>query len=79
MSMELEFWVPDGPHGEALDFARPVAAWQIPGVIERYRDKQRHAYVILRHTSRQRGAWIVWVRDNYQSGTCPQVGSIEQG
>jgi len=74
MAMELEFWVPDG-NGESLDFARRVTAWEILPTVEAYRTR-RHAYVILRHTSRQRGAWIIWVRPGYQSGTEPVVGPI---
>ena len=75
MAMELEFWSPDGS-GERLDFAVKVAAWQIFPTAMRYR-RPDHAYIILRHTSRQRGEWIIWVRDGYVSETCPVVGPIE--
>lgn len=75
MAMELEFWQADGPNGEALDFARRVAAWEILGVAERYR-APHHVMLILRHTNRQPGEWIVWVAPWYKGGTQPVVGKI---
>jgi hypothetical protein len=75
MAMELEFWENDGPNGEQLDFARRVAAWEILGAVERYRTPA-HVMIGLRHTSRQRGEWIIWVRPGYVSGTAPAVGAV---
>ncbi len=75
MSMELEFWKPDGPNGECLDFAVRAAAWQILGMVERYR-RPDHCMVSLHHTSRQRGEWVIWVRPGYTSGTNPAVGPL---
>lgn len=77
MAMELEFWKPDGPGGEQLDFAVRTQAWQILGMVERFR-RPDHAVIILRHTSRQRGEWVVWIRKGYTSGTSPVVGPLEQ-
>ena len=77
MAMELRFWVADGPNGELLDFATRVQAWQIVPTIERFR-RSDHVYIILQHTSRRRGAWIIWVKPGYVSGTCPVVGKIGQ-
>lgn len=77
MAMELEFWLPDGPNGEVLDFAvRTSAGTMIPQFL-RYLRKDDHAYVMVTHVSRQRGSWIVWVRPGYDSGTHPAVGRIE--
>jgi len=78
MAMELEFWVADGPNGEALDFAVPVAAWQILPTTERYR-RPDHVMMVLKHTSRQRGEHVVWVRPSYASGTYPAVGLLTTG
>lgn len=75
MSMELEFWLPDGPNGEVLDFAVRCQAWNLLGLVERYR-RNDHAYIILRHTSRQRGEWCIWVRPGYTSATLPAVGPL---
>ena len=77
MAMELEFWLADGPNGEVLDFARKVEAWQILPAVERFRTKE-HVLIILRHTSRQRGEWVIWVKPGYTSGTCPVVGPLEK-
>ncbi len=77
MAMELEFWVPDGPNGECLDFARPVSAGSLIPTIDRYWHAG-HAYAVLRHTSRQRPeSWIVRVQKGYISGTFPKVGKQE--
>ena len=78
MAMELEFWLPDGPNGERLEFAKRVSAWEILPCVERYR-RADHAYIVLRHTSRQRGEWCVWVNPRYTSGTAPCVGPLEGG
>lgn len=76
MAMELEFWKADGPNGEALDFAVRTAAWDLLGKVERYRAPD-HVMIMLRHTSRQRGEWVIWVRGGYTSGTAPAVGKVE--
>ena len=75
MAMELEFWLPDGKKGEILDFAVRTAAWQILPQVERFR-RPEHAYIILRHTSRQKGEWIIWVKPGYSSETAPIVGPL---
>lgn len=75
MAIELEFWLPDGANGEVLDFALRTAAWQILPLVERFR-RPDHAYIILRHTSRQKGEWIIWVKNGYTSGTHPTVGPL---
>ena len=74
MAMELEFWKPDSPNGECLDFAVRTHAWQILGFVERYRRPKDCAYIILRHTSRQQGEWVIWVRPGYVSETGMTVG-----
>lgn len=76
MAMELEFWSADGPQGEAMDFAVRTAAWEILGKVERYR-RPDHVMIILHHTGRQRGEWIIWARPGYTSGTEPKVGAIK--
>lgn len=76
MAMELEFWLADGPNGEVLDFARKVKTWQILPAVERFRTKE-HVLIILRRTSRRRGAWIIWVKSGYMSGMCPTIGPLE--
>ena len=75
MAMELEFWVPDGPNGEALDFAVRVSAGTLVPQIDRFWRKD-HTYAILRHTSRQKGEWIIRVRPGYRSKTNPVVGPL---
>lgn len=76
MAMELEFWLSDGPNGEQLDFARRVQAWEILPTVERYRTPN-HVVISLRHTSRQKGEWIIWVKKDYRSGTQSIVGPIQ--
>lgn len=77
MAMELEFWVPDGPNGECLDFAMRVSAGTLVPAMDRYWHT-RHAYAILKHTSRQRPeSWIIRVKKGYSSGTNPAVGKME--
>lgn len=78
MAMELEFWLPDGPNGESLDFAVRTASWNLLQNVERYR-RADHAYIMLRHTTRQRGEWIIWVNPNYKGGTFPAVGAMKKG
>lgn len=75
MAMELEFWEADGPNGEQLDFAVRVAAWQVLPTVERYR-RTDHVMIILRHASRQRGEWCIWVRAGYESATHPIIGKL---
>jgi len=75
MAMELEFWTPDGPNGEVLDFAIQVAAWSILPTVTRYQ-RPDHCMIVLKHTSRQRGEWIIWVRKGYDSETHPVVGPL---
>lgn len=75
MAMELEFWVKDGPNGEARDFAVRTSAWEILGHVEKYR-RRDHVYITLHHTSRQRGEWCIWVRPGYASTTEPAVGPM---
>ena len=75
MAMELEFYTPDGPNGEALDFAVRCSAGTLLPLVERHR-RPDHCYIVLRHTSRQRGEWIIWIREGYTSGTHPTVGRI---
>ena len=77
MALELEFWLPDGPNGEVLDCAVRVNAWEILRTVERYRRRHQHAYIILRHTSRQKGEWVIWMRQGYTSGTGMSVGRME--
>lgn len=74
MAMELEFWVEDGK-GESLEFATRVQSWQIVPFFERYK-RPDTVYIILRHTSRQRGEWIIWVKPGYTSDTQPLVGPL---
>ena len=78
MAMELEFWIADGPNGEQLDFAVRLSAWQILPTVERHR-RTDHVMLILRHTSRQRGEWCIWVRQGYNSGTYPTAGKLVTG
>jgi hypothetical protein len=75
MAMELEFYRADGSNGEVMLSAHKVTAASRLGVIKRYRSPDC-VYIILRHTSRHRGAWIIWVRQGYDSGTHPTVGPI---
>lgn len=73
MAMELEFYLSDGPNGEVLDFAIRCSAGTLLPLVELHR-RPEHCYIVLRHTSRQRGEWIIWVREGYTSGTHPTVG-----
>lgn len=73
MAMELDFWMPDGLQGEFCEKTVRVQAWEILGAVESWRN-ERHCMITLRHTSRQRGSWVIWVRPGYAQGTQPQVG-----
>jgi len=75
MAMELEFYVPDSPNGEVLDFAVRCSADTLLPLVERHR-RPEHCYIVLRHMSRHRGEWIIWVRAGYASGTHPTVGRL---
>jgi len=75
MAMELEFWVADGPKGEAMDFAVRVQAWQILYTVERYW-RPDHVMVTLRRTDARQDEWIIKVRQGYTEGTKPAVGKV---
>ena len=77
MTMELEFWVADGRNGEVREQVHRVAAWEILPIVERYRLRE-HVYIILRHSGRKRGSWIIWKRAGYTSGTYPIVGKLQE-
>lgn len=71
MAMELEFYRADG----SMLSAHKVTAVTRLGVIKRYRSPDC-VYIILRRTSRRRSAWIIWIRQGYDSGTHPRLGPI---
>lgn len=75
MALELEFWAADGPNGEMCEFAIRVKAWEILPKVERYR-RPDTVCISLKHTTRQRGEWMIWVRPGYNSGTHPAVGPL---
>lgn len=75
MAMELEFWLPDGPDGEQLDFAVRVSAGTMIPTMDRYW-REDHVVATLRHTSRQKGEWCVRVKKGYTSGTKMTVGKL---